>query len=343
MTKWCHFWITMSKNYTQLSLCQRYQIEALYKQGTLQKEIASLVGVHPSTVSRELKRNIPMQGKYKEQYIAARAQTRTDERHRDKPKKVIFTEEHKQWARQKIMEEGWSPELVSALGHRTGCCPISHEWLYRWIWDCKHGWRRRNEPYKEIWTKLRFARRHLRRGTKKRSGKLQIPDRVCITHRPSVVLERKRLGDLEIDLMFGDRSKKGAVLVILDRATLHSQLVKLQDKNSTDLIRKAYQRLKTLPFKLRTITMDNDNAFILHTQLKDKLEVKTYFTRPYTSQDKGSVENRIGVLRRFIPKKADLSVVTESVLEEIQEKLNNRPVKKFNYLTPNQVLLKKLH
>lgn len=72
------------------------------------------------------------------------------------------------------------------------------------------------------------------------------------------------------------------------------------------------------------------------------LDADTYFTRPYTSQDKGTVENRIGQLRRFFPKKTDLSIVTSDEVKRVERLLNNRPVRKFNYKTPNQVLLEKI-
>jgi len=90
------------------------------------------------------------------------------------------------------------------------------------------------------------------------------------------------------------------------------------------------------------LTFDNDQGFSGHLQIADKLKVSTYFTRPYTSQDKGTVENRIGVLRRFLPKKTDLSLVNHQQIKKIQALLNERPVRKFNYLTPNQVLQQKI-
>ena len=70
--------------------------------------------------------------------------------------------------------------------------------------------------------------------------------------------------------------------------------------------------------------------------------MKTYFTRPYTSQDKGTVENRIGQIRRYFPKKTDLSILTTDQVKRVEKLLNNRPVRKFNYKTPNQVLQEKI-
>ena len=86
--------------------------------------------------------------------------------------------------------------------------------------------------------------------------------------------------------------------------------------------------------KIHTLTFDNDLAFADHQEIARILKVKTYFTRPYTSQDKGTVENRIGVIRRFFPKGTDMSKVHRSTIKSMERKLNNRPVRKFDYLTP---------
>lgn len=332
----------MSKNYTQLSQVQRYQIEALWKLGTRQKEIANAIGVHPSTISREYKRNIAHGGRRTGEYDAERADVKTRRRHKQKAKQVVFTERMKQWALEQCTKERWSPEQIAGVGKRSGKCTVSHEWLYQWIWRCKHSRRREDAAYHDMWMMLRHARRRSKRGGRKGSRDLPIPERVCITKRPKVVQKRKRLGDIEMDLMMGKRDKGGAVLVMIDRASLHTQLIKLADKTAKPLVKKAKQRLSKLPFKLHTITMDNDSAFMHHLEIKDKLSVKTYFTRPYTSQDKGTVENRIGVVRRFIPKKTDLTTISASQLMIIQNKINRRPVKKFDYLTPNQVLKQKI-
>jgi IS30 family transposase len=166
-------------------------------------------------------------------------------------------------------------------------------------------------------------------------------NRTSIDQRPSIVNERERVGDIEVDLMMG-KNHKGAVLVMTDRATLQTRLRKLSSKESSEVLKGITDALNTNPYKALTLTFDNDKAFSCHSELARKMELETYFTRPYTSQDKGTVENRIGVLRRFLPKKTNLSFVSEKMLNEIESKLNNRPVRKFNYQTPQQVLLKKI-
>ena len=329
----------MSKNYQQLNLGQRYQIEALLKTGQNQKQIARIIGVHPSTVSRELRRNTPRAGLGALRYWADNAQRRTALRHRDKPKHTRFTGQMKQRCRQWLEDEKYSPELISVYGKKELGDFVSHETIYKWIWRCKRSTRKEDCPDHKLYLKLRHNPRRQKRGTR-HDKRGNIPYRVMIDKRPRIVERRSRIGDLEIDLMIG-KKHRSAILVCLDRATLMLKLRKLKSKESKEIhsvLTKAYQ---SQPW-VKTMTFDNDSAFMLHYRTAKSLNVQTYFTRPYTSQDKGSVENRIGILRRFLPKKSDLSLVSNAELREIERKLNNRPVRKFNYKTPAEVFFRKI-
>lgn len=331
----------MSKNYNHLSLEQRYQIEALNKAGQTQKSIALQLGIHPSTVSRELRRNTPQRGAWAGRYRAGKAHQKACLRHQSKAKRCVFDSPMKDFVSSLLRVERWSPELISQKGKESGQCPISHEWIYQWIWKCKHGNRREDRGYKKLYEYLRHGRRRRKRGNRKDSRGI-IPNRVSIEKRPLVVNKRKRVGDIEVDLMMG-KNHKGALLVMTDRATLHTRLKKVASKNSDQMARTIVRQLGRNAYKVRTITFDNDKAFSAHQWIAGKLQGKAYFTRPYTSQDKGTVENRIGVIRRFLPKKTDLRLVTDKEIRSIENKINNRPVRKFNYLTANQVLQRKLH
>lgn len=330
----------MSKNYNQLSLVQRYQIEALKKVGMSQKMIAANIGVHPSTICRELLRNTAQRGRTAGDYLAKNAQRRTLQRHQDKPKAIKFTDLMKNQAVQWLEVKKWSPELISIEGNRSGSCPVSHEWLYQWIWSCKHGNKRSDKRYKLLYNELRHGRRRRKRGAR-RDTRGVIPNRISIEQRPSVVKERKRTGDIEVDLMMG-KDHKGALLVITDRATLHTRIQKLENKSSHTVTQSIKRILKRSVYKIHTLTFDNDKAFAGHQSIGSALGANTYFTRPYTSQDKGTVENRIGQLRRFFPKKTDLQTISNERVKEVERLLNNRPVRKFNYQTPNQVLQEKI-
>ena len=127
-----------------------------------------------------------------------------------------------------------------------------------------------------------------------------------------------------------------------DRATLHTRLHKLSNRRSETVSKAIIKKLGQAEYPKHTVTFDNDLGFANHAAVAEALNVDTYFTRPYTSQDKGTVENRIGQIRRFFPKKTDLSLVTDYQVKRVEQLLNDRPVRKFNYLTPNQVLQQKI-
>lgn len=330
----------MQKNYKQLSCEQRYQIEALIKAGNSQKTIAHLLEVHPSTICRELKRNTPKAGVGAHEYRARNAQRRTRLRHLEKPKQVLFTNELKDKCRAALKHEKYSPELISAVGRKElGYFPCA-ETIYKWIWECKHRNLKSHWRDKNLYKLLKHGQRRYKRGLH-HDKRGNIPGRVFIEKRDPIVAERTRLGDIEVDLMIG-RNHQSAILVTLDRATLKIRLSKLKGKESEGVRRQLIKLYKKQMHWLKTFTFDNDSAFIQHQKVGSALQVDTYFTRPYTSQDKGSVENRIGIIRRFLPKKTDLSIITDQHLKWIEQVINNRPVKKFNFKTPNQVFSEKI-
>ncbi len=330
----------MSKNYNQLSSEQRYQIEALLAKGSSQKEIAHIIKVHPSTICRELRRNIPKAGQGALTYRASNAQRRTVLRHKEKFKRSYFTPEMKAICRSLLRIEKYSPALIAFEGRELLGDYVSHETIYKWIWHCKKSNRREHKKDGKLYQLLKHGRRRRKRGNRK-DKRGNIPYRVPIDKRPSVVMNRKRLGDLEVDLMLG-KKHKSSILVSIDRASLLVKLRKLKSKESSEVERvltRAYSRCKGW---IKTMTFDNDSAFMEHHRIAKTLGVDTYFTRPYTSQDKGTVENRIGQLRRFIPKGTDLNIINAKELAQIEQRLNNRPVKKFNFKTPNQVFSEKI-
>jgi IS30 family transposase len=330
----------MSKNYTQLCLEQRYQMEALLEAGLKQNAIAKQLGFSPSSISRELKRNVAKRGRTAGVYKASNAHRRTMDRHHNKPKKIVFNEGMKQEVVKHLEADRWSPELINATCKTSSTGMVSHERIYQWIWDCKHTNKRENKLFKKLHTLLKHGKRRRKRGNRKDSRGI-ILNRVSIEKRPKIVQKRKRLGDIEIDLMMG-KDHKGALLVMTDRASLHTRIKKVASKNSSLISKAIINALKRSKYPMNTLTFDNDKAFSNHVEIGKRVNAATYFTRPYTSQDKGTVENRIGVIRRFFPKKTDLRFVSDKEVKQVEKKINNRPIRKFKYLNANQVLLKKI-
>jgi IS30 family transposase len=323
--------------YFHLSQEQRYQIEALLKAGKPQSEVARIVGCHKSTISRELRRN--KVGGYRPYYSAARAQEKTADRHRRKAKRIVFTQEMREQIVKWLKVEKLSPELISVVGKNYNPNFVSDETIYKWIWACKYDFRRAHRQYRKLYKLLKHSRKRRYRGSKRDSRGI-IHHRISIEKRPSIVNKRKRLGDLEVDLMLGVNHQPG-LLVILDRASLKTSLVKIQTRDPHAIAKHIICRMKKSSSWIKTMTYDNDISFRYHQKVNEALEVQSYFTHPFSSQEKGSVENRIGLLRRFFPKKTDFTNVTDEYVKTVEKMINARPVRKFHYQTPQQVFEQK--
>jgi len=269
-------------------------------------------------------------------YCPEAAQWKTNKRHRDKRKHRRFTEDLKEDATQWLTEEKLSPELISGRWAVQGVDGVSHEAIYQWIW---RGKRQKDPATKTLYKHLKHGRRRRKRGNYNDSRGI-LTGRVSIEERPQVADERSRLGDLEIDLMVG-KAHKSALVVIIDRATLLTRLKKITSRHADSTELAIEESLARIPKTfIKTVTVDNDKAFANHQSLARTLDADVYFTRPYTSQDKGSVENRIGVVREFFPKGTDLRNVSDQYIQTVERHLNNRPVRKFDYLSPIQQTLK---
>lgn len=190
----------MTKKYSQLTQEQRYHIEAFRIAGHSQSFIANAIGVHKSTVCRELIRNTPKRGKGAKVYHATNAQKKAEQRHFLKPKVIRFTEGLKAEMRQMMEEEKYSPELVAAQWARDGVDGVSHETIYKYIFDCKKSNKKLHRRDKYLYKHLKHGKRRRKRGNYKDSRGL-IPNRISIEQRPKIVDKRKRPGDMEVDLI----------------------------------------------------------------------------------------------------------------------------------------------
>lgn len=249
----------------------------------------------------------------------------------------MLTPDLKQAIFDKMTLDKWSPELISERWKLEGKAIVSHETIYKWIWESKHTNRIENKSFKTLYQELKHGKRRQKRGNIK-DTRGAILNRKHISERPAVIEQRKRIGDLEADLMMG-KDHKSALLVLTDRTTLITMIDKLQGKTSLEVTQKIIERLSRFNSSyVKTITFDNGKEFAGHTEIAKILNLKTYFTTPYTSQEKGTVENRIGVIRRFFPKKTDLRNVTNERIKQVELSINNRPIRKFNYLSPIETL-----
>jgi IS30 family transposase len=315
----------------QLTLAQRYKIEALKQQGFKQNKIAEAIDCDKSVVSRELKRNCDLRNG---SYRAELAHKKCLERHRTKNKKIRFTAKIKQdvdyW-----LKEDYSPEQIVGVAKLKGDIFVSCERIYQYIWaDKKSG----GKLYKHLRAQGKYYRK---RGIKK-DKRGQIQGRIGIENRPKEVEEKARFGDLEMDLVIGKNHKK-AILTINDRATGMAKIALLENKSSQEVNKKAIEVLKEWKPYLHTITSDNGKEFALHKEISKSLEINYFFANPYHSWERGANENFNKLLRQYFPKNIDFKTITQEKIKQIEKKLNDRPRKRFGYLSPknyfcNQIL-----
>ncbi len=304
--------------YTQLAQEQRYQIYGLKRMTDSQTEIAKCLGVHRSTISRELKRNQGKKG-YRPKQAHQNAVSRR------KSSQPRITEDHWRLVEERIRFD-LSPEQVSNDLKKEGL-KISHEWIYQYIYiDKKKGG--------DLHTHLRSQKTYRKRtGSYDRRGR--IIGQISIDERPEVVNERKRLGDWEGDTIVGARHK-GAVLTMVDRKSGYTLLGSLPKREAQLLSDQAVRLLDTVPH-VKTLTLDNGKEFAKHAKIKNGTKVEIYFAHPYSSWERGTNENTNGLIRQYLPKSRRLDNVTEQELDFIMFRLNHRPRKRLAYLTPHEV------
>lgn len=313
-----------------LTEAERYEISALLSAKHSQAFIAKQLGRHKSVISREFKRNADKRGG---SYNANLAQRKCNQRARAKPKAKKFTKEV-QTRMLGYLKQELSPEQIKGRCTIEGLPMVSHERIYQHIWENK---RQGGQLHEYLRTS---GKRYRKRGAKKdRRG--VIKGRVGIEHRPERVERKVDFGDLEIDTIIG-RNHKQAIVTINDRATGYLWMKKVSFRTA-DLVQKATVEL-LLPIKelLKTITADNGKEFANHQIISKELDLDFYFARPYHSWERGANENLNGLIRQYIPKKSDFSKICPEYILDIQDKLNNRPRKRFNYLSPKEMLNQKV-
>ncbi|MFN8790396.1 MAG: IS30 family transposase, partial [Bdellovibrionales bacterium] len=190
----------------------------------------------------------------------------------------------------------------------------------------------------ELWRNLRRSRRTRKKRfpSEDRRGKIQ--NARSISKRPKKANKRKKVGHWERDLMVG-KHHKSAVLVITDRKTRFNKFRKLNGKFAKKVTKETITALKGLP--KRSMTNDRGQEFSDHLNYEKKVKIKVYFCDPYSSYQRGTNENRIGILRQYFPKKTDLTNLSNKQLEKIEFEINNRPMKCLDWRTPYEDMMEK--
>lgn len=310
-------------HYKRLTQEQRYTIERLNSKNVSQKIIAALIEVHPSTVSRELKRATSRKSLYNSTLAQKRAEglkSRPSRRIDPELLKIVGI---------KMTQEQWSPEQISGYLKKHKLGSISHEAIYQHIYrdKAKGGL---------LHLHLRHRCKSYRKRSLGRERRGTLKNQVMIDQRPAIVDQRSRIGDWEMDTVIGHIG--GAVLVtMVERFSRYTRIGLAKNKESVAVSSSIVENLKPLSNKVKTLTFDNGKEFAMHEILSDVLSAQSYFAHPYHSWERGLNENTNGLIRQYFPKGTDLSKVRLSRIKEVESLLNSRPRKCLGYATPHDI------
>ena len=322
-----------SKTYRHLCLAEREELSIGINSGKKILDIATAMGRDSSTLYREMIRNNAQVNNV--QYRANRAQLRTDERKKHShARERLKNPALKKYIIRKLKEE-WTPELiVGKIQLDKPGLKTNHESIYLWIYND------RRDLIKYL---PRAHRIRQKRSSIKNKRCIRVQDRTMIEMRPNKIEDRNEEGHWEADTAVS-RQSKAAITAAVERKTRFLIVKKIKCKTSDCMHNALVASLKELPKNLRkTITYDNGTENANHILTDDVLQTKSYFCNPYHSWEKGSIENRIGMIRKYFPKKTDWVLITQRQIDKVVNKINTRPMKCLGFKTPKEVFVALRH
>lgn len=316
----------MKKQYEHINADERDKIAVYKAHGFNFSDIAKMLGRNRSTIKREIQRNGAEQ---RDVYTAMRAQTKSEDRKskanaHERLKNPLIRE----YVTDKLKEE-WTPEIIAGRfkkdhpGHT-----ISHEAIYQYIYL-------EAPELKKYLPRSHRVRR--KRGSQRKNSVNRIPSRIGIDKRPPGANERSEWGHWEADTAVSRQSKQ-ALAILLERVSRLTKLKKIERNGAEEFSSALIQTLRPLDARKRkTITYDNGKENMAHERINEQLNMNSYFCNPYHSWEKGSVENTVGLVRRYLPKKTDFAKVSDVQIAYIEHQLNSRPRKCLQFRTPYEV------
>ena len=323
----------MPKQYKHLTLEERSKISILQAKGESIRSIGQIIGRSASTISRELKRDEA--DKFRGNYIAGTThqQVQTKWKNSHKRPNTFLSQRNVAYFIECELKRGYTPDIIChELLEKFGET-VSHETLYKYIYS--KGWKLSQYLLRSFnGRKPKKTERPKRQGTGK-----NIPNRIDISERPKEADERVVFGHFEADSIESCK-KKGEILpcltVVVERVSRRVSIRKTASKTAHETTKSIVAALKPFKNNVISITYDNGCEFSQHEKINNLLNTKSYFARPYCSNDKGTVENINGLIRRFFPKGTNFDNISEEAIAYVEDWINNRPMKILNYMTPNQ-------
>lgn len=316
----------------ELTLFEREKIEFYLRTKVGLREIGRLLYRDHSVIIREIGRNRDRDGIYHSGNAQAKTNGRKERPHRHK---LDDDDVLRNWVVQK-MTEGWSPPMIAGkLKNRPDQAwmmgkGICHETIYQYIYE---GEGRFLELYQYLVRKHKRRKRRYARLSRKDKGILYMTP---IKFRPKEIAKKEEFGHLESDTVVY-RNQSECLSVQYERSLQLTKFHRVRNKTAEATLEALTSTIKTLPTPLmKSITFDRGTEGASHWKLRQEYNLDTYHCDPYCSWQKGGVENANGIIRRYLPISTDLSKFSDSDLQAIEDKINNRPRKSLDWQTPNE-------
>ena len=310
-------------SYTHFTLEERTFLYLSKKEGLSIRKISELMGRSPSSISRELRRNVGKKG-YRPAHAHFVAQKR---KHFSKITAICPGSIEYEYVCSKL-KLYWPPEAIAGRwnseGHSTR---ISANTIYRHI---------RLGLLPGISAKDNLRRRG-KRPKCKHGGQMTIHPNRLISEWPTEISNRSRIGDWEGDTITG-KIGSGLIDTLVDRRSRYLIAGKVPNKAAKTNRASIEKLLSNVPVK--SISFDNGVEFAEHEAIEQTLGTKVYFAEPHSPWQRGTNEYTNGLLRFFFPRGSDFKLITQEEVECVVELLNNRPRKCLGWKTPKEIFLK---
>lgn len=317
-----------NKTYTQLAQKEREKIYQLKKRDLANSDIAYRIGRDKSTIGRELRRNQHLKLR---QYLPDTAERKAEKR-KAQGRKVRYVIKQPALKRRiiRLLKKGWSPDIIAGRLKKEHKPYLNQESIYQFIYSIE-GRKQNLRQY------LRRAHRIRRKKNGRKHRKdIRIPNRIDIAQRPKIVEKRAQFGHWEGDNLVYNRHRR-ALSTAAERKTRKVMIFRPRDLTAQAKAVATIRRYRTLPPKARrTMTYDNGLEAAAHESVTASIGMKFYFAKTYASWQRGTNENRNGLVRFYLPRDVDLDLVSGARIKRVENLINNRPMKCLGYRTPNE-------
>ncbi len=329
--------------YKHLTIDERERVQQGLWQHKSLRTIAKELGRQPSSISREIKRNLPPEHfVYTPRLSHERALKKRKSRGRQNRLKNNIIREYVV-AHLKLR---WSPEqIANKIRKDIPDCRISHEAVYQFIYHqiYRDGYGYLKPGREDLRPYLRRRKKRRTRKGMRRCQKISIERGISIDLRPKIVSHRSRIGDWESDTVESKDHKPG-INSFVERKTGLVFITRLTNRTGQATVSAIESRIKYLPREVRrTATFDNGPENQKWQELEILTGLKCFFAHPYCSGERGTNENTNGLIRDFFSKKTDFTLIAHEEIQEVENLLNTRPRKRLGWLTPWEVFSKELN